>query len=474
VRAFVIILLLTLARAGQAYAEGKAPAYFRADQGTPAGGVLPADLAATNLIRWRTPMDLGQSTPVLAGRRLFLTAAREKERELSTLAVDAESGQVLWRATVVVPSIEEYHPQEGNASVATPATDGERVFVFFGSYGLVCYDLDGNKLWEQRMGPFRDEYGAASSPVVADGRVFVVQDHDLGSFVAAFEAATGKEIWRMERPDAVRSYATPVLWKQGTEEQLLIAGALELAAYDPRNGEKLWWVNGLARIVIPTPVCEGGTIFVTSWSPGGDSGQRIALPRWTEAVAKWDITKDGRLAEAEVDDREVLSRFKRMDLDANGLLDQAEWERHALIFQKARNSTMAIRPTGRGDLTDRAILWQQDRGAPYVASPLLHGDAVWMVKDGGLVSKIDVANGKLLFQERLPFSGKYYSSPVADPEKILFASVNGALTLVSSGAEWRILSTRELREPILATPLLVCQRLYIRTGKAIYCLEAKP
>jgi outer membrane protein assembly factor BamB len=153
-----------------------------------------------------------------------------------------------------VERIEPFHRQTGNPAAPTPATDGERLYVFFGSYGLICYDLAGQKIWEQRLGPFQDEFGSGSSPVVVGDAVVLCRDHDLGSFLLALDRRTGRTLWTVDRPDAVRSYSTPAVWTRGGQKELLVAGALELAAYAPDSGEKLWWVKGLARIVVPAPV----------------------------------------------------------------------------------------------------------------------------------------------------------------------------------------------------------------------------
>src|SRR6185295_16652030 len=131
-------------------------------------GPLPDDLNAPRTLRWRMGIDSGQSTPILCNGKILLTSYRSDSKELATVALDQKTGELLWKRPVPAASIEVYHPQTGNAAVATPACDGQRVYVFFGSYGLICYDLSGAKLWETRMGPFQDEYGAGSSPILFD------------------------------------------------------------------------------------------------------------------------------------------------------------------------------------------------------------------------------------------------------------------------------------------------------------------
>jgi len=321
------------------------------------------------------------------------------------------------------------------------------------------------------LGPFQDEYGAGSSPVVIDDKVILNQDHDVGSFLAAFDCASGKIVWKTARPDAVRSYSTPAVWVRNGRKELLVAGALELAGYDSASGERLWWVNGLARIVIPTPLPVEGIIYMASWAPGGDAGRRLVLDPWRAALAKWDKNHDGKLAKAEIDDREVLDRFFRMDLDQNGVLDQKEWDRHAEVFQRAQNAILALKPSGHGQLGERAVVWKYSRGVPYVSTPLLANGILWMVKDGGIVTKLDAASGRLLQEERVPGIGNYFASPVAGDGKVYFAGEQGVVSVVAGAAEWQVLSSHEFHERIYATPAIDRGRIFIRSEQALYCFQ---
>lgn len=450
---------------------GQHTIYFRSDRGiAPNPGKLPMNLAKA-MAQWRAPLDSGHSTPVLVGMKIILTTFRPANAELATMALDQETGNPLWKQVAPTQRIEPFHQATGNPAAATPACDGERLYVFFGSYGLICYDLEGQKVWEHRLGPFQDEFGAGSSPVLAGDAVVLCQDHDLNSFLLALDRRTGRELWKVNRPDAVRSYSTPAVWTHEGRQELLVAGALELAAYAPESGEKLWWVNGLARIVIPSPVPSGDTVYMASWTPGGDPGRRLNLDRWPAALSRWDANHDGKLARAEVNDPEVLDRFFRMDLDQSKDLDQKEWERHAEVFQRAQNAVLAIKPSGRGDLTDSAIVWKYQRGVPYVPTPLVHNGLYWMVKDGGIVTRLDAATGSLLQDERLPGMGAYYASPVTGDGKVFFAGELGTVSIVSDRREWELVSSHPFEEKIYATPVLDSGRVFLRTDKALYCFH---
>ena len=411
----------------------------------------------------------GQSSPLVCKGVIFLTTYRAEAKELATVALDAAKGETLWKKEAPAAGIEVFHPQMGSAAVASPACDGSRLYVFFGSCGLCCYDLQGKLLWEHPMGPFNDEYGAGSSPMLVDDKVVLCQDHDTESFLIAVDRLTGKTLWKVPRPDAVRSYSTPAIWTHDGHTELLVAGALELAGYDPATGQRHWWTHGLARIVIPGPIPSGDMVYMASWAPGGDAANRLTLDPWPEALAKWDKNKNGRLSRDEIDDREVLARFARMDLDQNGELDQKEWERHAAVFRDARNALLAIKPSGQGELDARAVVWKFQRGIPYVSSPVLDQGRLWMVKDGGIVTELDAATGERLNEERLPGAGGYYASPVAADGKVYFASEQGVLSVLANQKDWKVISSHNLHEKIYATPAIEHGRIYVRTDQALYC-----
>jgi outer membrane protein assembly factor BamB len=210
---------------------------------------------------------------------------------------------------------------------------------------------------------------------------------------------------------------------------------------------------------------------MASWSPGGDAGKRLTLDPWPTALAKWDANHDGKLSKDEIDDREVLDRYYRMDLDQDGLLDQKEWERHADVFRRAQNAVLAIKPNGRGELDPSAQVWKYQRGVPYVATPVLANGILWMVKEGGIVTKLEADTGKLLQEERVPGFGNYFASPVAGDGKVYFASEVGTVSILSADREWRLISSRDFHEKIYATPVLDNGRLFLRTERALYCFR---
>ncbi len=354
--------------------------YFRSDGGVPTSdqAPLPGDLGDGQILVWKAGLPAGHSTPCVTADRIFLSLF--EKQQLATVALDRKTGKRLWKKVIQVESIEPTH-NTGSPASPSPASDGERVYVFFGSYGLVCYDLEGQLLWDKRLGPFHDDFGAASSPILVDDKVILNEDHDSGSFLIAVHKLSGKTLWKAPRSGHTRSYSTPVVWNSEGRATVIVAGALQLTAYDAQSGERTWWINGLARIVNPTPVLGQNRLFVASWSPGGDTKTRIVMSDWSTASHQWD--KDGNkiLAGEELPEGDVKGRLSIIDLDRDGGGNQFEWEKYARVFELARNSILAVRPGGQGDLTATNTLWSYPRGVPYVTSPVLYRQVVYMVKN---------------------------------------------------------------------------------------------
>jgi outer membrane protein assembly factor BamB len=448
--------------------------YFRSRGGVagPDTASLPERLDSPDGLLWRTEIDPGHSTPIACNGRIFLTTYDTSTEELATLALAADTGRILWKRIAPASGIEEFNRDTGSAAQATPACGAGRVYVFFGSYGLICYDHQGALLWEKRMGPFQDEYGSASSPVLIDDKVIIQQDHDVDSFLMALDRKTGKVLWKSERPDATRSYSTPSFWVRNGRRELLVAGSRELAGYDPSDGKKLWWIHGLARIVIPTPVPAGDRVYMASWTPGGDSSLLIRMEPWAEALRKWDVNSDGRLIRNEITDTVMNDRFFPMDIDQSGDLKQEEWERYADIFAHSQNGVLAIKPTSAGgEQNESAIVWRSVRGASYVATPLLDRDILWTVRDGGIVTRFSAVEGEVLHMKRLTDMGNYYASPVSAAGRVYIASRQGIVTVIANDPDWRVIETHNFKEGIYATPYIAEGCLFIRTEKALYCFR---
>lgn len=402
------------------------------------------------------------------GNSIFLTTYDAEKKELATVSLDRASGDLKWRQIAPAEEIELFH-SVGSPASCTPACDGERLYVFFGSYGLLCYDLQGKLLWKKPMGPFQDEFGACSSPVVVDGKVILNQDHDINGFIIAIDAKSGETVWKKPREGFTRSYSSPVVWEHNGTKQLVVAGALQLTAYDIRTGERIWWIRKLSRIVDVTPVIVKDRLYIATWTPGGDQTGRISMGAFSDALKEFDKNKDGKIAKEELSPGAVLSRFFRIDLDQDGKLDRTEWEKHAKVFEQAQNVAISVKPGGQGDVTDTHVDWIYRRDLPTVPSPLVYEGVMYMVKDGGILSALDAKTGKLLRRGRLRGEGNYYASPVAGDGKVYLASERGVVTVLKAGGQWKTLSSFNFGERIMATPVITDGKIYLRTDIALYC-----
>lgn len=468
------VLLMFAALLASQIALADEPAFFRRDSGILDGKrPLPDDFADDAVTVWRTKLASGISTPCVQGDSIFLTTWDEGKKELATVALDRAAGTLRWRKVVPTTEIEQVHAV-GSPASSSPACNGKQVFAFFGSYGLLCYDLDGQLLWENKMGPFQDEFGASSSPILVDGLVLLNEDHDVSSFLIAIDQATGKTVWKTPRPDATRSYSTPVVWDSGDAKQIVVAGSLQLAGYDLASGKKQWWVNSLSRIVDPTPNLVDGLIYIATWTPGGDQTERIGMEPFPEALASMDKNNDGLIGQSELPEGSpVIPRFFRIDLDQDNKLNKLEWDRHADVFARAKNVAMAVQPGGQGDVTERNVKWVHHRSLPTVPSSVVYEGVLYMVKDSGIITSLDASNGELLKQGRARGPGNYYASLVAGDGKVYLVSERGVITVLQAGRQWDILSSHDLGERVMATPVAAAGQLFIRTDEALYCFAKK-
>ncbi len=463
-----IVFALSSVWADRLHAE--TPSYFRLDGGVASGDErpLPDGFDSKGSLQWKRELPPGNSTPCIFGDRIYLTTHHDKE--LATVALDRASGKVLWKQLAPAKKLESFHPV-GSPASCSPACDGKRVYAFFGSFGLLCYDVDVKLLWSKPMGPFQDEFGASSSPVLIDGKIILNEDHDVDSFLIAVDQHTGKTVWRTARDGFTRSYSTPVVWDINGTQQIVVAGALQLAAYGVKDGKKLWWVNGLSRIVDTTPVMANGLLYVASWTPGGDESERISMELFSEAAKNFDKNGDGKIAKGELPAGPVLTRFFRIDLNQDGALDEGEWKKHARVFELAENVVMAVKPGGKGNVTDSHVVWRYRRGLPTVPSPLVYRGMVYMVKSSGIVTSLDASNGRVLKQGRTAGRGNYYASLVAGDGKVYLASERGVVTVLQAGREWDTVSSHDFGERIMATPVLHAGSIYLRTDAALYCFK---
>jgi outer membrane protein assembly factor BamB len=427
-------------------------------------GSFPTVFGPEANVVWKTPLPAGHSSPCIWGDRIFLTAF--EDGELWTLALDRTHGRVLWRAAVSPTSLEQGGSRHGRPATSTPGTDGARVYVYFGSFGMVCYDFAGNELWRRPLPVPVTQHGASTSPVVAGDRVLLACDQDVGSYLLAVDAATGRDVWRVERPGYRRGFATPILWPENNPTHLILPGTLRLNAYALSDGREEWVARGLPNEMVSSPVLGDGLIYAAGWTPG--SGVRV-MPGFDELLQRGDQDRDGMLTREEAPAGPARNHFVYIDANKDGRIDREEWTTLAAIFESSRNALLAVRPGGQGDITDSHVAWSFERGLPYCPSPLYYDGRLYLVKNGGLASAFDARSGQVLFQEeRIEALGDYYASPIAAGGKVLMISQPGTAVVLRAGDQLEVLARNQLGETVMATPAVIGDTLYLRTEGHLY------
>lgn len=463
--------LLLFATAGEtpgAWSQFRGPASAATAVGNK---VLPTEIGPKQYVLWKTALPNGHSSPVVHGDRVYLTGV--VDQKLVTIGLDRSTGKEVWRTEAPHKGLEKVH-KIGNPAQATAATDGQHVVVFFGSAGLFCYDRDGKELWRKQMGPFKTEFGAASSPLIVDGRVILNQDYDSESSLTVYDVKTGKQIWKVDRTEFGVGYASPVLWNIAGKKQIVQAGTLRVVGYDFDSGKEIWTVRGLSRIGNMTPtIGPDNVLYVAGWGAGADPGDIITVPPFEEMVKKHDANKNGILESKEIPAGPIKDRLPQFDRNRDDAVDRTEWESMRVVFATAKNRMIAIRPGGVGDVTKSHVVWEQTKQLPYVPSPLLYNDLLFLAKNGGIISTLDPKSGKALKSDRIQARGNYYSSPVGGDGKVFLLSQQGELTVLSAKADWEVLHAAEFGEEVFATPALVDGRIYLRTAGHLYCFGSK-
>jgi outer membrane protein assembly factor BamB len=386
--------------------------------------------AETN-VKWKVALPgEGHATPIIWGDRIYLLSAVRTERaapppetvdpdakttppgvyfQYVVLCLDRETGETIWSDVAIeAPPVSGRHDTNSYAS-GSPTTDGRRLYASFGSHGIFCYDMDGNRLWERDLGDMRTRFGwgEASTPVIHGDSLVVNWDHEDQSFIAVLDAATGDTKWQLDR-DEVTTWATPLVVDHDGQSQVIVCGTNRIRSYDLSNGEVLWACGGLTVNAIPSPL--------------------MATP----------------------DDDVVICM---------------SGYRGAAAF--------AIPLASRGDITDStSIRWRLSEGTPYVPSPILVDGRLYFTQGNtNVITCVDAETGAILFgPERLEGIENMYASPVAAAGRIYFTGREGTTTVIAAGDTLEVLSVNELGETIDASPAVVGNEIYLRTATQLFCI----
>jgi outer membrane protein assembly factor BamB len=390
-------------------------------------------------IAWKTAIPgLGLSSPAVWGNSIFLTTAissnpqmvfesklkgerddrqDKEEQEFRVVAVDKRNGRIIWNqlAHKSKPRVIR-HPHNSYAS-PTVTTDGTHVIAFFGSEGLYCYDVQGKLLWKKDLGTVDQgafdvpdyQWGSAASPALWNGKVFVQVDMQSNSFIAAFDAKTGSEVWRTPR-DSKPSWSSPTVVQGPQYSELVTNGVEHIMGYDPETGKELWRLKGTSMISVPTPFTADGLIYVFSG-----------------------------------------------------------------YYRNLRRS-YAIRPGSKGDITGSkdSIVWMREE-APYLSTPVVLGKYVYAFgnRGTGILNVYDANTGATVYQQRLGEGTGASASVIAAGDRIYATNEDGEVYVVKAGEKYEELAVNRMGEPVLATPAVSDDTLFVRGTTHLFAIRRK-
>jgi outer membrane protein assembly factor BamB len=248
---------------------------------------------------------------------------------------------------------------------------------------------------------------------------------------------------------------------------VVMSGSLKLKGYDLKTGSERWSLAGMPSLTCTTPVIGEGMLYFAGWAPGKSDGP---MPSFADMAKGADKDKDGVITLEEAKAAGMGGFFKSMDMNGDGKLTPEDLEALKAMMAKGENILVAVKPGGKGMLTESQVAWKQTRGLPYVPSPLYYRDRVYLIRDGGIASSFDARTGRTYYQqERIDAIGGYYASPVAADGRLYVASLNGRVTVLAAGGELpKVLHHADFGERIAATPAPVGNTLYLRTATAMY------
>jgi outer membrane protein assembly factor BamB len=389
-----------------------------ANDGVCAETNLPAEWGPGRNVAWTLPLPgMGGSTPAVWGDRLFLTSA--DGNDLVLLCVDTY-GKEHWKRKLGAGD-RLFRRDEGNQTSASPCTDGSHVWAMAGTGDLACFNIDGNEAWrfnaQERYGAFRIMHGMHTTPLLDGDRLYLALLHAGGMWVIALEKATGKEVWKVERPsDGVgegrHSYASPCLWRRGADAYLVVHGCDYTTAHRLDDGTELWRLADLN----PKENYNRSLRFVAS---------PVATP-----------------------DLVVVPTAKGGPVVA--------------VKPEARGPVRAGGPSER---------WRLPRGTPDVPSPVVHEGLVYLCRENGVLVCLDAATGKPQYEERL-HSAAYRASPVVADGKVYLTARDGTFSVVRAGPKFALLATNRLPDTFTASPAIAGGRIYLRGFQTLYAVQA--
>ena len=444
----------------------------------------PISFGPDKNILWKANLPEGYSSPCIWADYIFITGIEKKGKLLKMFCIDRNDGTIRWEEDIAVKEFEKMHAM-GNPATATPTTDGEKVYFYFGSYGLLCYDLNGEQQWKLPMPIPNSRHEMGTSPIITGDLVILNCIGDQNDpRLLAINKYDGSIVWKnsLEKLKNRDSYSTPVIYK----DEIIIYASDCVAGYNINTGDNIWRFVIDVSDAVCTPVLGENILYTVSHSAIGNPVMLAQFPEFMEFAAKYDKNGDLKLDKNEVKDFRFLL-YPEMpeipgydipimyvmgwwDTNKDTYIDSTEWKNKVEKWEARYNKQglKAIRLGGEGDIDLNYFLWGQNEDVPYLSSPLLYNDHVYMIKNGGTISCFNAESGKLFYREKLGASGIYFSSPILAGGRIYIASLKGIVTVFEAGDKPKLLAQNDLDDKIMATPAVVDNKLYLRTAGSLY------
>ena len=233
---------------------------------------VPTHWSSSSNVVWSTPVPgIGHASPIVWGNRVITITSIAEKQARDLLCLDRNTGSLLWQKTVINSPLEKKHSLNSHAS-STPATDGKLVYVAFldrDETVVAAYDFEGKRKWLVRPGRFSSMHGFCSSPILYKDLVIVNGDHDGDGYMVALQRDSGKEAWRIDRPNKMRSYCAPLIREMAGKAQMVLSGSKCVASYNPANGELHWIIDGPTDQFVASPVYSKrtGLVYITGGYP---------------------------------------------------------------------------------------------------------------------------------------------------------------------------------------------------------------
>jgi outer membrane protein assembly factor BamB len=385
---------------------------------------LPTEWSDTKNVAWKLPMPgMGGSTPIVWGDRIFLTS--EDGTDIVLLCVSTD-GKELWKRKLADGKKRRYMRGEGNDASPSPSTDGKHVWTYTGTGDFACHDFDGKEVWkfnaQERYGKFNIQHGMHTTPLLDGDRLYFQLLHSGAWLVMALDKATGKELWKIERKSDARfenehAYTSPILYRNGNIEYLVVHGNDYATAHRLTDGSEIWRVGDLN-------------------------------PNNAQHKYRGDL------------------RFVSSPVATPELIVVPSAKDHGVVGVKP-NATGLVKAGGPHEQ------WRLVKGTPDVPSPLVYDGLVYLCYDWpsgrGFLTCLQATTGTEQYKEELHRS-RYRGSPVYADGKVYLTARDGVITVVKAGPKFEKLAENNLPDDITASPVISNGRIYIRGWKTLYAV----